>query len=226
MEERGLHLPPSGIPIYYHLCDACGFLFAPEFATWTQDDFAQRVYNDLYLEIDPDFREVRPRINAEGLIKMFPDPRGIRHLDFGGGEGFLSRRLRDAGWDSRTYDPYAGSGEPLPPGARFDLITSFEVFEHVPDPLRLMRDLDSLLADYGVLMFSTMLSDDHVRRPRRIDWWYIAPRNGHISIYARKSLDHLAARFGFRYRSPAPIPDLHFFWRREAPWARHILQRL
>ena len=30
----------------------------------------------------------------------------VTHLDYGGGSGLLSDRLRDKGWDSRSYDPF------------------------------------------------------------------------------------------------------------------------
>jgi hypothetical protein len=42
-------------------------------------------------------------------------------------------------------------------GGGFDLISAFEVFEHV-----------------------------NIRSGRRLDWWYASLRNGHISLYSRK----------------------------------------
>lgn len=221
VEEKGLFMSLSGIPVYYFLCEQCGFVFAPEFSSWTPADFGKYIYNAQYAEIDPDFKTVRPEINAQGLLKLFPQMQGVTHLDYGGGAGYLSELLRGAGWDSRTYDPYAGEHRTLPPGARFQLITSFEVFEHVPDPVRLLEDLGKMLDDDGVLFFSTELSDGRVQRHKRIDWWYIAPRNGHISIYSQESLRRLAERFG--YRCYTILDSLHLFWKQPPAWARHIL---
>lgn len=170
VEEKGLFMSLSGIPVYYFLCEQCGFVFAPEFSSWTPADFGKYIYNAQYAEIDPDFKTVRPEINAQGLLKLFPQMQGVTHLDYGGGAGYLSELLRGAGWDSRTYDPYAGEHRTLPPGARFQLMTSFEVFEHVPDPVRLLEDLGKMLDDDGVLFFSTELSDGRVERHKRIDW--------------------------------------------------------
>ena len=224
VEERGVFLTHSGIPIYYFLCPSCGFLFAPEFSVWTTEDFSRFIYNADYHRVDPDFDGTRAKVNAEGLLKLFPDYQGIHHLDYGGGDGQLSRILQSAGWDSTSYDPYAGNDKQLPEGARFNLITSFEVFEHVADPHPLLASLTSRLADPGLLLFSTMLSDGHLQRPRRIDWWYISPRNGHISIYATETLRTLAARYGYQCASPRPI--LHLFWKHMPDWAAHIRQRL
>lgn len=220
-ESAGRFLSLSGIPIYYFLCRECGFLFAPEFRHWSRRDFANYIYNKDYIHLDPDFATVRPRQNAQNLLGILPSPQGVRHLDYGGGEGELSRTLRAAGWDSTCYDPYAGSHQTVPRGARFDLITSFEVFEHVPDPHALLKELDGLLADRGLLIFSTMLSDGHLQRPNRIDWWYISPRNGHISIYAKASLEHLARRYGSRYCNPFPVT--HVFWKQAPAWAEGFL---
>ena len=220
VEERGVFLTHSGIPIYYFLCPTCGFLFAPEFGVWTPQDYARFIYNADYHRVDPDFDGTRAQVNAEGLLKLFPDSAGIRHLDYGGGDGQLSRILRNAGWDSESYDPYAGNGSVLPEDARFNLITSFEVFEHVADPHPLLATLSKHLANPGLLIFSTMLSDGHLQRPRRIDWWYISPRNGHISIYSERTLRHLAERYGFHCASPRPI--LHFFWKQLPDWAEHV----
>ena len=220
VEERGVYLTPSGVPIYYFLCPACGFLFAPEFSAWTPDDFARHIYNADYHRVDPDFDGTRSQINAQGLLKLFPQAAALSHLDYGGGEGHLSLMLQAAGWNSQSYDPYAGRGVTLPEDARFDLITSFEVFEHVPAPRPLLDSLAAHLTDPGLLIFSTLPSDGHLQRPRRIDWWYISPRNGHISIYAAQTLRHLAREYGFRYASP--LPGLHFFWKQLPAWAEHL----
>ena len=223
VEQKGLFLSLSGIPVYYFLCEECGFVFAPEFSSWTQADFAKFIYNQQYADIDPDFKTVRPEINAQGLLKLFPAMNGVKHLDYGGGAGYLSDILHRSGWDSRTYDPYAGEHRVLPPDSRFQLITSFEVFEHVPDPVKLLDDLGRLLDDDGVLFFSTELSDGHVQRYKRIDWWYISPRNGHISIYSKESLRRLAERAGYRYYTI--LDSLHVFWKKTPAWAAHILPK-
>ena len=78
-------LPPSGVGISYVLCDQCRFCFAPEFATWSLEDFETKIYNAEYVIVDPDYLDTRPRANANSLLATFGD-RGkeVRHLDYGG----------------------------------------------------------------------------------------------------------------------------------------------
>ena len=106
-EVRGTYLPLLGEPIYYFLCSQCGFCFAPEMQRWPIEKFQKKVYNDDYMKVDPDCIEARPRANAHNLLQKLPRlPSGIRHLDYGGGNGVLSQVLKDNGWDSTTYDPF------------------------------------------------------------------------------------------------------------------------
>lgn len=200
-EVRGNAFEPSGLSVHYCLCNHCGFCFAPEIGAWTPHEFAQRIYNDDYPLVDPDAAEKRPRANASLLQKMFGDQaRGLRHLDFGGGAGLLSRLLSDAHWNSSSFDPFSEDLH-MPPAdvselGRFDLITAFEVFEHVPDPHKLFATLTKLLAPGGLVILSTQLSDGNLQTGRPLTWWYASPRNGHISLYSRASLVFLAQHYG------------------------------
>jgi hypothetical protein len=222
-EVRGKFLHLSGVPVYYRLCRHCGFCFAPEFSLWKPEEFRRRIYNDGYLDVDPDYREVRPRANARNLLKMFRDhgPR-ISHLDYGGGSGILSALLAADGWQSRSYDPFVETAPPLEQDAKFELITAFEVFEHVPQPKSLVAALASLLHAQGMVLFSTLASDRHIAPNRRLTWWYASPRNGHISLYSRKSLAILGKGMGFNFGSFST--GFHAYWKSVPLWAQHIFR--
>lgn len=222
-ELRGKVLPPAGFLVQYLFCEDCGFCFAPELYGWTLKQFADKIYNDSYVEVDPDYLSARPRTNARSLVSMIGD-RGlyIRHLDYGGGNGLLSELLREEGWQSASYDPFIDS-DGLRDFGKFDLITAYEVFEHVPDPRRLVKDLALLLDDDGLLLFSTLVSDGNLRPRQRLDWWYASPRNGHISLFSTKSLSVLGAREEFKFGSFSA--GFHAFWRKIPPWAVHIMPR-
>ena len=223
-EARGAFLPLSGEPVYYDRCRGCGFCFAPAMCRWPIATFSEKVYNDGYAAIDPDYLERRPRSNAEALATMFPDfvPQG-RHLDYGGGNGTLSRSLRQHGWNSVSYDPFADPGvDPAELGS-FDLISAFEVFEHVPDIGAVLETLSAALRERGIIFFTTLLSDGAIKPNERLVWWYAAPRNGHISLFTRQSLSLLAERFGFVFASMSP--GTHLFLRGAAPdWAASLLR--
>lgn len=197
-EVRHSYLPLSGEAVYYHRCGQCGFCFAPDLCKWPKERFAEKVYNDGYVAVDPDYLEVRPRGNAAFLHTCFPAFGRRRHLDYGGGNGLLSRTLRNAGWQSQSYDPFVDElTDPAALGS-FDLISAFEVFEHVPDIHAVLEEVLPMLRDDAVLMFSTALSDGAIVPGRRLDWWYAAPRNGHVALHSQASLQTLAAAYGVR----------------------------
>jgi hypothetical protein len=46
-------------------------------------------------------------------------------MDYGGGHGILGDHLRDAGWDSTSYDPFVDRNVAFDRLGRFDLIAAF-----------------------------------------------------------------------------------------------------
>lgn len=221
-ESRGRYLPLVGMPIYYALCDSCGFCFAPEFGTWSSERFSQLIYNEDYIQVDPDYVDARPRGNAASLLEALGRQRQrVDHLDYGSGAGVLSQLLRDAGWQSRSYDPFVQTDVSVSTLAKANLITAYEVFEHVQNPHQLMRNLGNLLADEGLILFSTLVSDGNIARNQRLNWWYAAPRNGHISLFSKQSLFNLATDHGFQWAS---FSDGHHTLFRKVPsWASHLI---
>src|SRR5207237_795154 len=164
------------------------FCFASEMYEWTLDQFEHRIYNEQYLEVDPDYAQKRPSLNAAALVAMFgKSGTGINHLDYGGGHGLLSDLMRDSGWKSASYDPFVDRAMQVDHLGKYDLITAFEVFEHVPGVKQLSSDLSTLLNPEGIILFSTLLSDDHIQPRQRLSWWYASPRNGHVSLFSTNS---------------------------------------
>jgi 2-polyprenyl-3-methyl-5-hydroxy-6-metoxy-1,4-benzoquinol methylase len=189
--RNGLELPKTDSFVEYHECENCGTIHAPTFDDWTDEEFSKHIYNDEYIKVDPEYVETRPSHFVNEIENRFSHIKETgRHLDYGGGNGFVSDSLVKRGWNSTTYDPY-GKTNTLPEG-KFGLITAFEVFEHAQNPHRVMTTILSLLEDNGVLYASTALFDKHESHMG----WYIAPRNGHITIYTRKGMSILAKHYG------------------------------
>jgi len=199
--------PPSGELVDYFQCLDCGLIFTVFFDHMNAAEMARRIYNDDYVLVDPEFESTRPRFFARLLDCIEPGTRGqIRLLDFGGGRGGLARLLHGSGFACLdSYDPFFG--ETALPARLYDLITAFEVFEHADDPIGTASMASSLLAPSGLILFST-----HLQPATGVEtWWYIAPRNGHISIHTRRSLLAIARRLHLGY---LPIDDgLHAFYR-------------
>jgi SAM-dependent methyltransferase len=221
-ELRGKFLPPSNISVSYFRCPGCGFCFAPEIAKWSLAEFEERIYNGDYVLVDPDYAGARPQANAESVRSIFGN-RGlsITHLDYGGGNGRLSQLLAQEGWNSASYDPFVDRKLRVDRLGNFDLITAFEVFEHVPEPRKLIREVSGLLRPDGIVLFSTLLSDGILESSGPLQWWYASPRNGHISLFSKQSLNLLAAENDLQWTSLAD--GLHCMWRSVPDWAAHLL---
>jgi SAM-dependent methyltransferase len=197
---RANALDISGVPIYYHRCPVCRFIFTTAMDHFSQEDFERFVYNDQYALIDPDYQEVRPRGNAALVGQLLSEAKFARILDYGGGNGRLAALLREAGFPNvETYDPFVPRFASKPEG-RFDFVICFEMLEHSTDPGRTLADIIACLTDSGIILLSTLLQPADIDR-QGLSWWYAAPRNAHVSLYSYTSLEKLVARFGFQLHS-------------------------
>jgi len=188
--------PLSGIAVYFRRCGTCGFVFTEHFDEWSEADFKSRIYNEDYIKVDADYEEKRPAANASLIEQVFgADKHRISVLDYGGGNGSLAARLRQAGFESATYDPFMPEFSTRP-DRRFDLITSFETLEHVPNPTHFAQEISGLIADGGMVLFSTLLQPANIA-DIRLNWWYAGPRNGHVSLFTSAALGALWMPLGF-----------------------------
>jgi 2-polyprenyl-6-hydroxyphenyl methylase/3-demethylubiquinone-9 3-methyltransferase len=221
-EVRGKFLPLRGAPVYYRRCRGCGLLFSDAFDDWADEDFAAHIYNDRYVEVDPDFEAKRPVGNAGLVARSFKDHRGaLDVLDYGGGNGRFAAELGQAGFRcAQTYDRFHPAHGERPAG-RFNLVTCFETIEHMPDPKAGAADLASFLADDGLLILSTLVQTKEFARDR-MHWWYIGPRNGHITLFTYKALARLFGELGLKVFATSS-PAMHMICREVPAFARHML---
>ena len=218
IEAQGRRLSLSGIPIYYRRCPTCRFVFTDAFDTWSEQAFLKHIYNENYVVVDPDFVEVRPSLNAQAIGLAFAASRSeIRILDYGGGNGRMAELLREQGFSAATYDPFSVHNEL--PSCRFDLVTCLEVAEHAPFPTQTIASINSLLNEDGAILFSTLLQPDNFD-VLGLNWWYVGPRNGHVSLYTSETLTRLFAVHRMRVTSLSE--GLHFAYREVPAFAAHL----
>ncbi len=218
IEAQGRRLALSGYPIYYRRCRNCGFAFTTAFDAWDTNTFRRHIYNEEYVTVDPDYAEVRPSGNAKLVAGSFPEARAsISILDYGGGEGLFAARLREQGFTATTFDPFSGFNQT--PEGKFDLVTSFEVMEHVPSPKSTVATMVSLLKEPGAILFSTLVQPAEFETIG-LNWWYASPRNGHISLYSTQALARLFSPHGMKVASFSP--DLHIACAQVPPFAAHL----
>ena len=171
------------MPVYYRRCAECKFLFTDAFDDWSVEEFKTHIYNDEYKVIDPEYESARARSNADAVVRLWGAVNGNRVLDYGGGNGTFCAALRDAGFPvAVTFDPLVPE-HATPPEGRFDLVTSFETFEHMPDPAAGIASIIEFMAEPGIVFFTTSLQPDDIAK-QRLNWWYAAPRNGHVSLFS------------------------------------------
>jgi hypothetical protein len=158
-----------------------------------------------------------------GLVR-----RGGKVLDFGSGSGLLVRLLRDAGFDAVGYDKYVASAfgpefslSDLTPTTHFgaDLITAFEVFEHIVCPKETLELLNANLSPDGVILFRTLLYQPESHGQ---DWEYLHPSLGqHINFFTAQGLVELGRPLNL---TPVFLPfGFHLFVR--APRTVGVMRR-
>jgi 2-polyprenyl-6-hydroxyphenyl methylase/3-demethylubiquinone-9 3-methyltransferase len=203
--------PDTGIMVQYFRCGACGLIFTPSFNSFTAEDFKAFIYNDTYLAADPPFVEERPERDSQMIDVLLGNFRNsLRMLDYGGGTGLLARKLRAKGFtDVKSYDPFYQPDTVADSVAPADIVFSFEVVEHIPDQLAMLDDIMPRMKPDGVFIFSTQLQPADIVS-QGINWWYIMPRNGHISLHSSASLACLFRKKGLMWRTLTQ--DLHMAW--------------
>ena len=195
---NGVRPALSGVPVYYRRCAHCGFLFTDAFDDWDHDQFKTHIYSDGYQAFDPEYGIKRPSANASNVAKLWAQHKaGMRVLDYGGGNDVFCTVLRALGFrEAVTYDPMVPE-HASPPEGKFDLVTCFETLEHLPEPLAGIAAMVQCVADPGAVLYTTLTQPDDFET-MGMSWWYVGPRNGHISIFSKHALAMAWARYGFR----------------------------
>lgn len=198
--QLALSEPMLGVDVTYFSCSLCGFLFTRFFDNYSKNDLAREIYNEGYIKVDPLYPRVRPQMNARFLTdivkKSWIHLRQPETLDYGAGNGILAQLIAPC----LHVDSYDGLNEELSrfPEKEYDLVFCAEVVEHIPQPAEFAADWVRLTKPSGAVIFSTLTLPENIESVRG-DWWYLGPRNGHVSLYSSRSLDILLSQFGFRY---------------------------
>jgi Methyltransferase domain len=196
-------------------------LFSPSFDGFTQEEWKTFVYNDGYLAVDPDYAGGRGQGFATMIAGAFRGAAGAHVIDYGCGKATFAAKLRELNWQNiSNYDPFVPEFSQRPT-EKAELVFACEVLEHSHHPAATFSEMASLKADPGVLIATTLLVPANADRSI-LDWWYVAPRNGHVTIHSQKSLTILASKAGLKMGSAQGM-GLHFFWRQRPEWAAAVL---
>jgi len=219
-EARGVRLQLSGVPIYYRRCATCGFLFTDAFDAWDNDQFKAHIYNDSYRVVDPDYGIARPRSNADVVASLWAAYKTeMRVLDFGGGNDVFCSTLRANGFpEAVTYDPMVPEHANRPDG-KFNLVTCFETLEHLPDPVAGVALILECVSEPGLVFYSTCAQPADFEKIG-LAWWYVGPRNGHVSIFSKQALAIVWGRHG--YKTVSLSDGVHLAFRTLPSFLAHL----
>lgn len=182
--------------VQYYRCTSCQFIFT-ETPYWLNE-----AYNSAITKLDIGLIQrnqlMTPIVSA--VINKWFNPKA-KFIDYGGGYGMLVRMMRDAGYDFYRQDLHCVNlyaelfdirdVKPF----RAELLTAFEVMEHLVDP---QQELEKMLTLSDSILFSTTIQPSDDVLPD--SWWYFVPETGqHVSLYSHNSLKILATNFGLNY---------------------------
>ena len=91
---------------------------------------------------------------------------------------------------------------PILPQATFNVVTAFDVFEHLQCPAEAVSRIHSALAQGGMLIIETGNSQSSLARWLRAGWYYFRYIE-HFQAFSPRALTHLLENNGFRMRSVA-----------------------
>jgi 2-polyprenyl-6-hydroxyphenyl methylase/3-demethylubiquinone-9 3-methyltransferase len=197
----------------------CGFIFTNEFDELSDEELGAAIYNADYIKADPEFEFDRPKYLSEIVADIVRKNDAPKCLDFGAGSGLFAAMMRERGFAFDAFDPYFLSSHPS--NSLYDFVTCFEVMEHSRRPLETLLQIAGYLAEGAMILFSTHIAPPGVD----LSWWYIAPRNGHFSIYSKRALWILGRRCGLQYVQISSATHL-FCSPRGSPIATRIVKRL
>lgn len=177
--------------VQYFRCEQCGFI-QTETPYWLEEAYSSAIARQDVGIMQRNL--VNCQITSAILTLLFPDAASC--VDFGGGHGMFVRLMRDRGFNFFWSDMHAANdyarGFERGQETSFDFLTSFEVIEHLVDPV---REIDEMMNLSENVFVSTCLVPKPA--PRLDEWWYYTPTSGqHISFYTEESLQLLARRFG------------------------------
>jgi len=174
--------------VKYFKCTECE-LIEPESPYWLDEAYKSVIAE---LDIGALSRNIEYSNRVEKvLLKNFDCNKDF--LDYGGGYGLFTRLMRDKGFSFYSTDIYCENifanyfdAKKLGLKSDYEVLTTFEVFEHLIDPIKEIR---KMLVYSDTILFSTELQPNS----KVEEWWYIVPETGqHISLYSLKTLEKIS----------------------------------
>lgn len=181
-------------------------------------------------------------INALNRIELYFKKSQIEHriLDFGSGWGFFLAAAQEQGWLGYGLEPLPASAvyarasfglniitdtlreDTFPPDF-FDVITSFQVFEHLPCPKENLQSLHKMLRQDGLILIEVPNYETWSVRLMKSKHRHFV--QDHLNFFSIKTLSHLLTDSGFKvidhYHTTRHMSVCHLIKR----WGRKYLPK-
>lgn len=132
-------------------CNSCASLHAKEHVDldyYYRDYYYQNVKTDVFWR-----RVYRNRVRQ---LRRAGWNEAKSMLDFGCGAGAFVQYVRKTGAACDGYDPYGEAwSNPAPRDRQYDVVTAYDVIEHLDDPREFIVRLGRLVRPGGLLLFTT-----------------------------------------------------------------------
>ncbi len=200
-------------------CSNCGFVYVnPRVANHQLSEIYKHNYfhNKQYGYTSYE-QEKRLRVkNFERWLKdaeqFIPANKNIKALDIGCAAGYCLEVMKAKGWQpdgleldqglcnvlqSAGYNVQPERLEQYDPATKYDVITLFDVIEHIPSVDAAFKKLNDLLENDGIVI---MVTPDHNSLQRKIfrgRWFQYKPVE-HIQYFTKETLSAFAERNGLK----------------------------
>lgn len=210
--------------VTYFKCNSCGLIF-PETPYWLDEAYEPAINKSDTGLLDRNIQFSK----ILSVLIFFNFNKNAKFLDYAGGYGIFTRLMRDIGFDFYWHDLYTKNifaigfeynlDLILDPKSKFELITAFEVFEHLENPL---EEISKMLNLTDTIIFSTQIIPIEIPDPNK--WWYYGFDHGqHVSFYSRNTIFVIAKQLNLNYYS---VNGMHILSKHRMSKSKIIINKL
>ncbi len=215
-EKHRLFCQKNGYDL--HRCQQCDLVFVWPVPNILDDVYSKNYFHKDdqdhkfgYTDYDQDKEMMREIFlkHLDSFAKLVP---GRRIFDIGSATGYFLDLAKTKGWQTygidiseyasklahdKGHQAWAGKDlESVETDDKFDLVTMWDVLEHLPDPLTYLKKLRSMMSEDSVLAVNTIDRGSLWAKILGKRWQLIVPPE-HLMYYTYKNLEDLFTQAGF-----------------------------